>query len=196
MNKNETFTFIINGEYYRANLVPLKRKSIYGERKVIALDKNDNECIRVFYDEDDMSLYPKKATGLCKLNKDGTIYSAPAKQSTDKKQQSDDTRVELELLQDSWAKYYLSYEVKDVYTLEGLDTSVLATLIGEKIFNQKKFGAPHSWMFQRNGTVFFVCAKPSSNFGDYAEKNLGYQVDDQPLVSDVTELDDIDFEMF
>ena len=196
MTKNETFTFIINGEYYRANLVPLKRKSIYGERKVVALDKNDNECVRVFYDENDMSLYPKKATGLCKLNKDGTIYSAPAKQSADKKQHADDTTFELEAISDYSVKSYLSDEVKDVYTLQGQDTSVLATLIGEKIFSQKKFGAPHSWIFQRNGTVFFVCAKPSRNFGDYAEKNLGYQVDDQPLVSDVTELDDIDFEMF
>ena len=34
------------------------------------------------------------------------------------------------------------------------------------------------------------------NYDDFAEKNMGYQIDDQPLVSDITELDDIDFAMF
>ena len=46
-------------EAYTAELVPLKRKSIYGDRKVIAIDKEDKECSRIMYDESDMTLFPK-----------------------------------------------------------------------------------------------------------------------------------------
>ena len=58
-----TFRFKDTCEEYSAELVPLKRKSIYGERKVLALDKDDNECSRIMYDESDMTLFPKKSLG-------------------------------------------------------------------------------------------------------------------------------------
>ena len=54
-------------EAYTAELVPLKRKSIYGDRKVIAIDKEDKECrSRSWkYKEKDSPLGPPKGVWPC-----------------------------------------------------------------------------------------------------------------------------------
>ena len=207
---NICFTFYDNQnrykgyEYYKAKLVPLKRKSIYGERRVIPLDANNEECNRVFYDELDMTLYPKKAIGLCKLNEDGTLYSEKeqaAEAQKNKKQDTDKSQnlfkeLQLKEMSPNSASFYLSYEVDKVYTLNGYDSTTIANIIGEKLFEVGGCSCfCSSWMFQRNGTVFLLIRK-KENEGDYAEKNMGYQIDDEPLISDITELDDIDFAMF
>ena len=200
MKKKDVIDFcFVAYEKYQAVLTPLKRKSIYGERKIIPLDSNDEECRRVFYDENDMTLYPKKATGLCKLNEDGTIYEADKNGIQDENEKSKEDELDVlhfsEMTED-FARYYIDYEVEKVYTLQGFDSHAIATLIGEKIFTEKKSDIYRQiWIFQRNGTVFMVHGNIKGE-GDYAEKNTGYQIDDQSLVSDISDLDDIDFEMF
>ena len=62
------------GGNYSAELIPLKRKTIYGERKIIAVDKEGQECKRILYDESDMTLFPKNSVGICKLDEEGKIY--------------------------------------------------------------------------------------------------------------------------
>ena len=81
---------------------------------------------------------------------------------------------------------------KDVYTLEGYDAVEVARRIGEKIFRYKN----RDLLFQRKGRVFWL--KPNKGFqvGEYAEKSIGYQADDEPIISDITSLDEIDFDMF
>ena len=187
-------------ECYKAMLVPLKRKNIYGERRVVPLDANNDECSRVFYDERDMTLYPKKSTGLCKLNEDGTLYSGKEQKAQKNNDQDTDMasiRLKELKLSPMWGCLsHLNYTVDNVYTLSGYDSITLASIIGENLFEVSGYSIyNNTWMFQRNGTVFLLSSKKRTA-GKYAEKNMGYQIDDEPLISDITELDDIDFAMF
>ena len=189
-----TFSFEEGGSY-SAMLLPLKRKTIYGERKIIAVDKDGQECNRILYDESSMTLYPKKSIGLCKLNQEGKIYVKKAEEPEFKKESeySDyyafDDRLK-EISKDDAC--FNPVEAKDIYTLEGYDAVEAARRIGEKIFRYKN----RDLVFQRKGRVFWIKPDKEMQPGDYAEKSVGYQADDEPIVSDITSLDDIDFDMF
>lgn len=183
------------GGNYSAELIPLKRKTIYGERKIIAVDKEGQECKRILYDESDMTLLPKNSVGICKLDEEGKIYVKNPEEENFKKEGeysdyfANDNRL-IEISEDN-AHLYPSV-AKDVYTLEGYDAVEVARRIGEKIFRYKN----RDLVFQRKGRVFWL--KPNKGFqvGIYAEKSIGYQADDEPIISDITSLDEIDFDMF
>ena len=183
------------GGNYSAELIPLKRKTIYGERKIIAVDKEGQECKRILYDESDMTLLPKNSVGICKLDEEGKIYVKNPEEENFKKEGeysdyfANDNRL-IEISEDN-AHLYPSV-AKDVYTLEGYDAVEVARRIGEKIFRYKH----RDLVFQRKGRVFWL--KPNKGFqvGIYAEKSIGYQADDEPIISDITSLDEIDFDMF
>lgn len=183
------------GGNYSAELIPLKRKTIYGERKIIAVDKEGQECKRILYDESDMTLLPKNSVGICKLDEEGKIYVKNPEEENLKKEgeYSDYFAYDNRLIEISEDDAYLYPSVaKDVYTLEGYDAVEVARRIGEKIFRYKH----RDLVFQRKGRVFWL--KPNKGFqvGEYAEKSIGYQADDEPIISDITSLDEIDFDMF
>lgn len=183
------------GGNYSAELIPLKRKTIYGERKIIAVDKEGQECKRILYDESDMTLFPKNSVGICKLDEEGKIYVKNPEEENFKKEgeYSDYFANDNRLIEISEDNAYLYPSVaKDVYTLEGYDAVEVARRIGEKIFRYKH----RDLVFQRKGRVFWL--KPNKGFqvGEYAEKSIGYQADDEPIISDITSLDEIDFDMF
>lgn len=183
------------GGNYSAELIPLKRKTIYGERKIIAVDKEGQECKRILYDESDMTLFPKNSVGICKLDEEGKIYVKNPEEENFKKEgeYSDYFANDNRLIEISEDKAHLYPSVaKDVYTLEGYDAVEVARRIGEKIFRYKN----RDLVFQRKGRVFWL--KPNKGFqvGIYAEKSIGYQADDEPIISDITSLDEIDFDMF
>lgn len=183
------------GGNYSAELIPLKRKTIYGERKIIAVDKEGQECKRILYDESDMTLFPKNSVGICKLDEEGKIYVKNPEEENFKKEgeYSDYFANDDRLIEISEDDAYLYPSVaKDVYTLEGYDAVEVARRIGEKIFRYKN----RDLVFQRKGCVFWL--KPNKGFqvGIYAEKSIGYQADDEPIISDITSLDEIDFDMF
>ena len=183
------------GGNYSGELIPLKRKTIYGERKIIAVDKEGQECKRILYDESDMTLFPKNSVGICKLDEEGKIYVKNPEEENLKKEGeysdyfANDNRL-IEISEDN-AHLYPSV-AKDVYTLEGYDAVEVARRIGEKIFRYKH----RDLVFQRKGRVFWL--KPNKGFqvGIYADKSIGYQADDEPIISDITSLDEIDFDMF
>ena len=183
------------GGNYSAELIPLKRKTIYGERKIIAVDKEGQECKRILYDESDMTLLPKNSVGICKLDEEGKIYVKNPEEENFKKEGeysdyfANDNRL-IEISEDNACLY--PSVAKDVYTLEGYDAVEVARRIGEKIFRYKH----RDLVFQRKGRVFWL--KPNKGFqvGEYAEKSIGYQADDEPIISDITSLDEIDFDMF
>lgn len=188
------FSFEESREKYSAELIPLKRKTIYGERKVIAVDKENNECSRILYDESDMTLFPKKSIGTCRLDAEGKLYSG--REDRNEKTESDygDYWKNSDSLREVPAdsRFLLPDEAKAVYTLEGGDTLIVLNRIGEKIFRYKN----RDLVFQRNGKVFWIKPVDGMQPGDFAEKSVGYQPDDQPIVSDITDLDDINFDMF
>ena len=180
-----TFSFEEGGSY-SAELLPLKRKTVYGERKIIAVDKEGQECGRILYDESSMTLYPKKSIGLCKLNQEETEFK--------KKSEYSDYYAFDDMLKEISKDdaCFNPVEAKDVYTLEGYDAVEAVRRIGEKIFRYKN----RDLVFQRKGRVFWIKPDKEMQPGDYAEKSIGYQADDEPIVSDITSLDDIDFDMF
>lgn len=162
------------GGNYSGELIPLKRKTIYGERKIIAVDKEGQECKRILYDESDMTLFPKNSVGICKLDEEGKIYVKNPEEENFKKEgeYSDYFANDNRLIEISEDNAYLYPSVaKDVYTLEGYDAVEVARRIGEKIFRYKN----RDLVFQRKGRVFWL--KPNKGFqvGIYAEKSIGYQ---------------------
>ena len=191
------FCFLWACENFTAELVPLKRKTIYGERKILAVDKDNQECKRIMYDEADMSLFPSKSLGICRLDQEGKIYS-----------QKEDKNGNVKAKTSEYSEYYqyrnyleeikkadlciLPTEAKEVYTLEGYDSLAVARIIEDKIFCYKG----SDLVFQRNGKVFWIKPQKGIQPGEYAKKNMDYQPDDQPIISDVTSIDDIDFDMF
>lgn len=183
------------GGNYSAELIPLKRKTIYGERKIIAVDKEGQECKRILYDESDMTLFPKNSVGICKLDEEGKIYVKNPEEENFKKEgeYSDYFANDDRLIEISEDDAYLYPSVaKDVYTLEGYDAVEVARRIGEKIFRYKN----RDLVFQRKGCVFWLKPNKGVQVGEYAEKSIGYQADDEPIISDITSLDEIDFDMF
>lgn len=183
------------GGNYSAELIPLKRKTIYGERKIIAVDKEGQECKRILYDESDMTLLPKNSVGICKLDEEGKIYVKNPEEENLKKEgeYSDYFANDDRLIEISEDDAYLYPSVaKDVYTLEGYDAVEVARRIGEKIFRYKN----RDLVFQRKGCVFWLKPNKGVQVGIYAEKSIGYQADDEPIISDITSLDEIDFDMF
>ena len=196
---------------YKAELVTINRKTIYGQRKILARDKDSNECFRALYDENDMTLYPQKSIGSCRLNKDGTIYKKKiSKKSTSfinefcknfkyegKKPWED--KMEFRISYFNFIEKYPSY----IYTLKGPDVAELAQRIGTDIYSSdRSFIGSYSdrryftpVLFQRNSIIFLVMYE-AMNCGDYAEKSISYQLDDISLLTDFESLDEIDFAMF
>ncbi len=189
-----TFRFKDTCEEYSAELVPLKRKSIYGERKVLALDKDDNECSRIMYDESDMTLFPKKSLGICRFDEEGKIYSGKVESEEKSASEYSEYWKYNNTLEEIPADYRWLFpsDAKTVYTLEGGDIIAVLNCIGDKIFCYKG----RDLLFQRNGKIFWIKPVDGVRPGDYAEKSVGYQPDDEPIVSDITDLDDINFDMF
>lgn len=181
-------------EAYTAELVPLKRRSIYGDCKVIAIDKEDKECSRIMYDESDMTLFPKKSLGICRLDEEGKIYSGKEnKEEMPVSEYSGYWKFNDCLHEIPEDKRGLgSSNAKAVYTLNGGDTLILSRLIGEKLFLYKG----SDLVFQRKGTIFWIKPEKEVRPGEFAKRGKDYQPDDQPIVSDITDLDDIDFDMF
>ena len=196
MSEKNTIIFSLENslENYSAELVPLKRKTIYGERKVIALDKENNECSRILYDESDMTLFPKKSIGTCRLDAEGKLYSSKEKQNEKTESEYSDYWKNSDSLREVPAdsRFLSPGEAKAVYTLEGGDTLVILNRIGDRIFRYKN----RDLVFQRNGKVFWIKQVDGVQPGGYAEKSVDYQPDDEPIVSDITDLDDINFDMF
>ena len=190
-----TFSFPWAYESFSAELVPLKRKTIYGERKILAVDKDNQECKRIMYDESDMSLFPAKSLGTCRLDSEGKIYS---NKNEGIKAKEDSEYNEFFQFQTSLEEikpddpFIFPTDAKNVYTLEGYDTLAAARIIGDKIFYYKR----SDLVFQRKGTVFWIKPEKGRKSGEYAKKSVGYQPDDEPIISDITSLDDIDFDMF
>ena len=58
-------SFYILGDYYQFEKKVLNRKKIYGEKKIIPVDKNGNECDKSYLNETGTSLYLSKCSSFC-----------------------------------------------------------------------------------------------------------------------------------
>ena len=192
------FRFNYEGRY-SGELVPFNRKTIYGERKILAFDKDNNCCDRILYDEADMTLFPKKSTGICRFTKDGRICNSKAAETEQYSNGQnyaswiweDEAFFNLEELSPDEIFKIFPYAANCVYTLQGESALSVANEIGEKIYHRNY----RDFVFQRNGIVFWVKCKTDC-FGDYAEKEDRYSLDGEQIESDITNVDEIDFELF
>lgn len=205
MARRKTKTIYIWG--YTVMLSPLKRKSIYGERKIVAKNADNSECVKAYLSENGTELYPKGATSLCKTDKDGNAYIS-GKTAQDNVEEITDYFASPKELQNELYRYspkgreftasMLSSFCGDVtgtYTLEDFDQAMVAEVIGNEIYQYDlatgKNTYKKSLVFQRNGTVFLLTYEDGSVRA--AKRNSPPELDDSPVYSD---LDQIDFEMF
>ena len=73
-------SFYIFDDYYQFEKKVLNRKKIYGEKKIIPVDKNGNECDRGYLNETGTSLYLSKCSSFCELTDEGLYVEKPKTQ--------------------------------------------------------------------------------------------------------------------
>lgn len=180
-------SFYILGDYYQFEKKVLNRKKIYGEKKIIPVDKNGNECDKGYLNETGTSLYLSKCSSFCELTDEGLYVEKP---KTQKK--LDDTLSFKEENSSYFSQNSLLFITKQAYILEGPESYRLAYDIGDKIFksyNGDKF------LFQRNGTLFLIT---KDNMSDYYKNDTFVGKDTNPFFEEVpflcNSIDEIDFE--
>ena len=180
-------SFYIFDDYYQFEKKVLNRKKIYGEKKIIPVDKNGNECDKGYLNETGTSLYLSKCSSFCELTDEGLYVEKP------KTQKKLDETLRFEEEKSSYfSQYSLLFITKQAYILEGPESYRLAYDIGDKIFknyNGDKF------LFQRNGTLFLIT---KDNMSDYYKNDTFVGKDTNPFFEEVpffcNSIDEIDFE--
>lgn len=192
---------------YTVMLTPLKRKSIYGQRKIVAKNVDDSECTKAYLSENGTEIYPKGSTSNCKIDKNGKAY-VNAKTSQDEEVLEDsiygsrnEMNTELYRFSPEGQELTLSSintfcgEVTGIYTLEDFDQAELTEIIGDEVYRYNlatgKDQFKTSLVFQRNGIVFLLTYE--EGVIQAARRTSPPPVDDVPVYAD---LDQIDFEMF
>lgn len=192
---------------YTVILSPLKRKSIYGQRKIVAKNADDSECTKAYLSESGTEIYPKGSTSNCKIDKNGNAY-VNGKISQDEQFQEEsycgtlsEMNCELYRFSPEGQELTLSSintfcgEVTGIYTLEDFDQAELVEIIGDEVYRYnlatKKDQFKTSLVFQRNGIVFLLTYEEGRI--QAAKRTSPPPVDDVPVYAD---LDKIDFEMF
>ena len=192
---------------YTVILKALKRKSIYGERKIVALNTDESECSKAYLSENGTEVFPKGATASCKIDSDGNAYLKDRVSQDEEEAGLGETfcyrAIEREALRfspegrefDESGLASFCGEVTGVYTLEDLDQAALAEAIGTGIYHYDlqtgKGTIKTAMVFQRDGVVFLLTYE--KGMSEPARRNAPPSLDDAPVFAD---LDQIDFEMF
>lgn len=201
-----TISLSIAGEL-KANLCVLNRKNIYGERKIIPVDKDQQECKKAYSDENGKILIPSGGTAFYKDKEstDRTDFSYVQTSFSSNEEENAYTSFEKinrckKINRDNICGTDLLLKPKAVYRLEGFDQYNFENRIGEDIyafnFVYKRKGPVYpAHVFCRQGTTFLVVYNQDTAFGNwnFLEKGQVFQTDDEELA---VELDDIDFDMF
>lgn len=183
-------------------LSPLKRKSIYGERKLVAKTGSGRECAKAYLSEAGTEIFPKGATSICKIDSNGNAYEeknepqdyAPEFQYRENVDRNDMYRITKDELTVDFMNTFCGH-ITAIYTLEDFDQAELIEILGDKIYFYKlpdgKGYCKNSLVFQRKGKIFLLVYEPGRV--ENVKRDEPTQIDDIPLVAD---LDSIDFEMF
>lgn len=192
---------------YTVILSPLKRKSIYGERKLVAKNADGSECVKAYLSENGTELYPKGSTSSCKIDKDGNAFTQQKIFQDENNLEesdysiSDDCKNEIYRFSPEGRELTEGFintfcgSVTGIYTLEDLDQAALAETIGNEVYQYNLQSANNNYknslVFQRNGKVFLLTYE--DGIIRPAKRTSPPQVDDVPVYAD---LEQIDFEMF
>jgi hypothetical protein len=135
----------ILGNFYTFNKKVLNRKKIYGEKKIVPLDKEGQECKRGYLNENGNKVYLSDCYSYCKFDDDGQY-----KQKEKKLPATDEGFVRFKETDDI-SQLSLLFMPNQVYVLEGEESYSLAFEIKDKIFSS--YG---QIIFQRNGNLFLI----------------------------------------
>ena len=149
----------ILGNRYTFNRKVLNRKKIYGEKKIVPLDKEGQECKRAYLNENGNKVYLSDCYSYCGLDCNGQY-----KQKEKKSLATDNTVVYFRETDDI-SQLSLLFMPKQVYVLEGEESFSLAFEIKDKIFSsscEEHYSNSYSSsyykqiLFQRNGNLFLI----------------------------------------
>ena len=148
----------ILGNRYTFNRKVLNRKKIYGEKKIVPLDKEGQECKRGYLNENGNKVYLSDCYSYCKLDDNGQYKQKEKSPATDEGfvsfRKTDDI-----------SQLSLLFMPNQVYVLEGEESYSLAFEIKDKIFSSYREEHFSNWnfssyydqiIFQRNGNLFLI----------------------------------------
>ena len=151
-------TIYILGNYYTFNKKVLNRKKIYGEKKIVPLDKEGKECKRGYLNENGNKVYLSDCYSYCKFDNNGQYKQKEKSPATDEGvvrfRETDDI-----------SQLSLLFMPNQVYVLEGEESYSLAIEIKDKIFSSYREEHFSNWnfssyykqiIFQRNGNLFLI----------------------------------------
>ena len=148
-------TIYILGNYYTFNKKVLNRKKIYGEKKIVPLDKEGKECKRGYLNENGNKVYLSDCYSYCKFDNNGQYKQKEKSPATDEGvvrfRETDDI-----------SQLSLLFMPNQVYVLEGEESYSLAFEIKDKIFSSYHFSNSNfssyydQIIFQRNGNLFLI----------------------------------------
>jgi hypothetical protein len=143
------------GNFYTFNKKVLNRKKIYGEKKIVPLDKEGQECKRGYLNENGNKIYLSDCYSYCKLDDNGQYKQKEKSPATDEGfvrfRETDDI-----------SQLSLLFMPNQVYVLEGEESYSLAFEIKDKIFSSYHFSNSNfssyydQIIFQRNGNLFLI----------------------------------------
>jgi len=186
--------------YFFLEAESFSRKTIYGSRKIIALDKDGNECKKVRLSFDGTQTFPSGGIGYEKLCNDGSIYENKDSEKLEAAQKENHhfklgehkyffSKVET----DFQLNQFFEKEIEKLYVLEGINSQELIQYVSSDFFEISLNQFRKGYLFARKGKLFLEVAKDMTSYNanlDFIKReNLDFTPD-----SELT-LDDIDFGM-
>lgn len=184
----------------------LDRKKLYGWKEVVAVDKDNNECIKATLDESGSFVIPKGGIALGTVDANSNWVESSEIRAVDS-EGNDAPKIPssfdnpIDLLKKVPVETYLDYFIDTVYILEaGEETADLAAEVKgsgdiyQFIFNYRTdYQASDAFLIENNGTLFVLAGKKCEfEFLGLEEiSDITDSVEDDDEFSD----DDLDFSM-
>lgn len=184
----------------------LDRKKLYGWKEVVAVDKDNNECIKATLDESGSFVIPKGGIALGTVDSNSNWVESSAIRAVDEDGNEAEKILSsfdnpIDLIKKVPTETYLDYYIDTVYILEsGEDTgNDLAGVVkgsGEIyqfVFNYRTdYQASDAFLIESNGTLFVLAGKKC----EFEFLGLEEISDIAEVVEDDDEFsDDLDFSM-
>lgn len=196
------YTYSQNNQavYFFLEAENFSRKTIYGSRKIIALDKNGNECNKIHLSFDGTQTFPSGGISYEKLCDDGRIYENKDNEKLETAEKENHhfklgehkyffSKVET----DFQLNQFFEKEIEKLYVLEGINSQELIQYVSSDFFEISLNQFRKGYLFARKGKLFLEVAKDMASYNanlDFIKReNLDFTPD-----SELT-LDDIDFGM-
>ncbi len=191
--------FNLGGNDFSFGIRKLDRKKLYGWKETLAIDKDNNECIKATLDESGTIVIPKGGIALGSLDSEGNWVESSAALAVDEQGQPatiipSSFDAPIELLKRVSLETYLNYFIDTVYILESeVDFSALLNEIkgSDEIYSftfsyRTDHQANDAFLLENNGTLFILAGKKCEfeflgleEVGDLNEQEEDEELDDE-----------------